>query len=213
MMYCGVDEAFNTQINKPIINKRNIEDGLAPPLFTAQGDLSNEGGYFDSAGGTPLSEIRRQIYEPSIYDDSLSLLDSQSSDSGHIFNQEFNQEFKQPVTQGKPKVQIKRSHNYYIKKFMLGFIDDGSLSMSSTQDNDVYDHIKSCKYCRSQINKKMKKHYSKSKNQKNDIVETFTADKPTICGYDLKEILVVILIGIVLIFLLDLFVKIGKNIS
>lgn len=35
--------------------------------------------------------------------------------------------------------------------------------------------------------------------------------KYRICGYDYKELLLIVLIGIVLIFILDMFVKIGKK--
>jgi uridine kinase len=44
--------------------------------------------------------------------------------------------------------------------------------------------------------------------QKEDIREYFDVDN---LGYDLKELLIIILAGIILIFVLDLLVKIGKK--
>ena len=52
-------------------------------------------------------------------------------------------------------------HDYYIKKFVQQIVDDDMMSMTSSQDSAIYDHIKKCKYCKSQINAKLKQHYKK----------------------------------------------------
>lgn len=53
----------------------------------------------------------------------------------------------------------KRSHPYYINKFLNSFTDDDLMSLASNYDNDMYQHIVSCKYCRMKINYEMKKRF------------------------------------------------------
>lgn len=172
MMYCGVDEAFNSQIN----NNKPPTELQTEQIQQIQAEFKSE----------------ENPFKHNICDDSLSFLDAQSVFTDNSVNSKYT---------------VKRSHNYYIKKFMAGFIDDGSLSLGSVHDNDMYDHVKECKYCRSQISKKMKKHYS-SLNSKTEPFTTTVAS--AICGYNFNEILIITLFGIILIFILDLFVKIGK---
>jgi len=53
----------------------------------------------------------------------------------------------------------KRSHPYYINKFLNSFTDDDLMSLASNYDNDMYRHIVACKYCRMKINYEMKKRF------------------------------------------------------
>jgi len=105
----------------------------------------------------------------------------------------------------------KYSHNYYINKFLQDISNDGdTLSLTSSQDDIVYEHIKKCKYCKTQINKKLRQQIINKPEPVKSII--YPKILPTtILGYDIKEIIIIILIGICLIFLLDLFVKIGKK--
>ena len=98
-----------------------------------------------------------------------------------------------------------------------------NISTPSLDMSDVYDHLQKCKYCRSQINQKMKQSYAvNAVNTVNGInpvkkVESFNTDsvynsiKNTFCGYEFREIIIIILVGIIIIFILDLFVKIGRK--
>lgn len=52
-----------------------------------------------------------------------------------------------------------KSHPYYIKKFLNSFTDDDIMSLASNYDTDMYNHIASCKYCRTKINYGMKKRF------------------------------------------------------
>jgi len=152
--------------------------------------------------GTKISDLKKKH----IATNDLSMLDSPSMSSDISFLHKSNINNK----------SIHR-HDYYIKKFIQQIIDDDMMSMTSSQDSAVYDHIKKCKYCKSQINAKLKQHY---KNKKNPSTKSISKNiicpksiPTTILGYDIKEIIIIILIGLCLIFIFDLFVKIGKKIG
>jgi len=53
----------------------------------------------------------------------------------------------------------KKSHPYYIKKFLNSFTDDDLMSLASNYDPDLYHHVVSCKYCKMKINYEMKKRF------------------------------------------------------
>jgi len=108
---------------------------------------------------------------------------------------------------------IKRSHNYYIETFMHEFLDDGDMVSMASSENDMYDHIKRCKYCRSMIAKKMSRTMLTDKKATVSKLQTQMGAASSILGYDLKEIIIIILVGICIIFIMDLFVKIGKKIK
>lgn len=223
MMYCAVDEAFQPKVMNPDNNPNNnnnnnnnlnnlnnqylnnFGDGKPyeylkqqPSFFTAQGDLS----------GTNIRDLKN---------DGVSIIDSATMSD---FSMEDYSESEYKNT---------RSHRYYIDKFIKSINDDMSdiMSIMSSHDNETYEHIRTCKYCRTQIKNKMKKLILDEEytdfGQTNDelTIENFT-DSLTSCkpknlanfgslGYELKEILIIILVGIILIFILDLLVKIGRK--
>ncbi len=172
-------------------------------------------------------------------DDSLSFLDNNSILPQQNNNKNLSQQNDQILSQqldyllNKPRSKSKPSHQYYIKKFVRAMIDEasdqisnvsldnsiGGNSLESFANYDVYNHIKSCKYCRSEAHKRLKAYYARdSKNEKQIkkttegfIGDNFTIPKDILLGYDLKEIVIMIIIGIILIFVLDLFVKIGRK--
>ena len=66
-------------------------------------------------------------------------------------------------------IDVKKiSHKYCINKFVNSITNDDSdmFSLVSSQDDDIYDHIKSCKYCRTKINVKIKVYYLQKLNKK-----------------------------------------------
>ena len=219
--------------NNNIRNKRNllrksVEDyqkkyKLSPPheindtdiyhsYFNAQGDLdrnlypSNADLYrFNMLDqemnrqrmGTKISDLRKNEMADKRMEKKEPSLSSMSLDSLAETNSDVEELVKKP----------KYSHNYYIKKFLQDISDDGdTLSLTSSQDDVVYEHIKKCKYCKTQINKNLKQQIQK----KPESVIYPKILPTTILGYDIKEIIIIILVGICLIFVLDLFVKIGK---
>lgn len=234
-MYCTVNEAFDNPLKQQmeqLINENNIKNyrgelgkniesyqqkyGLNPPhtidpnktpnynpsneiypdanldFFTTQGNYTKNN---NDISGTKISDLRRD--ENKYYDD-MSILDSNYSD---MFKSEEKHQY---------------SHNHYINKFFNSIIDDPSdvASMASSQDDELYDHIKKCKYCRTQINKKMKLHYNKKNKivkKKNSKIIKNIKSNDKIFGYDVKEIIIIIVISVIIIFILDLLVKIGKK--
>lgn len=106
-----------------------------------------------------------------------------------------------------PQKVSKYMHKYYVKLFMQTLLKDrknienGSyMSDCESDDNEMYDHIKGCKICKNMI---------REKNKKEDVIEPFSIlDKP-----EYKKIIVIILIGLILIIVIDLFVRIGRKSS
>ena len=189
-----------------------MDQELYPAFFTAQGDYSTQGPYY----GTTINELKGENIS---MDDSLSILDSDYSDDS-LFDPSIMKNMKN-MKNNKSQPKKKIDHDYYINKTIKSLIEDqdsNSLSsLASSQNNYIYHHVRSCKYCKDKINEKMKEHFkpeiSKSiqknnNNKPSDIKEYFDM---TNLGYDFKEILIIILAGIVLVFILDLLVKIGKR--
>jgi len=239
MMYCSINEAYNKPDREYMDNKVNntdniddtdkqdVEQHITPcnkisqqainSFFNAQGDMD-----FNPYPCNPaLNKLKKlnQMYKTNKKDNTdlyagtmvSDLLNEHGSDSLSLLDSDTNVPIKNNKSKNKKNYKI--DHDYHIKKFMQQFIDDNDMmSMTSSQDDVIYDHVKKCKYCKSQVATKIKNYYDK----KNKNSETF---KPTsilpkkIMGYSVKEIIIVILIGICIIFLLDLFVKIGKKIE
>ena len=247
-MYCAVDEAYdgdaNTRINDKYERHYNNQDPnhqdhndnqdietfdnygdiditqnnnnniveqapIFPAFFTAQGDYSTQGPYY----GTTINDLKDDPDKNNNKDnDSFSILDSDFTNDSLFLP-------KQTKKIQEPKKKI--DHDYYIDKMVKSLLEDHD-SLASSQNNFVYIHVKSCKYCKDRINEKMKKHFQqdsleiptnlddikRDKQDKKDIKEYFDM---TNIGYDLKEILIIILAGIVLVFILDLLVKIGRR--
>src|SRR5689334_6815976 len=78
------------------------------------------------------------------------------------------------------------NHNYYIDRLLKNYFNDNA---STSSDDELYRHIKSCKQCKTQINSTIK---SKVCNN-------------TIYGFSFKEALLMVFIGILLVFIIDLF--------
>jgi len=182
-------QGYNSNFN---IQQNYVTDN-AHPFFTTQGDFNkigykNDPRIYQKQKGSTLSEVQQRLDD----NDSISLsdLDSVSEDNNSI------KESKKIMP-----------HKYYIKKFIQNIVDDDIMSMTSSQDEDVYHHLNSCKPCRTQINQKLKSYHNKQKTKSKErkIVQYNSFNS------DIKEIIVVILVGIIIIFIIDLFVKIGKK--
>lgn len=224
-------DQYNVENNK---NQYNIDNHIvqhpvfAPSFFTAQGDYANQGPYYDETNnnlaGTHIDELKNGSIDSNslghdisddifTIDDSLSFLDNNSVG---LTKRKLPKRLKMDQL-----LKPKRTHQYYIRKFVKMMIDeslDNSLdgSIYSSANYDVYNHMKSCKYCRTEANKRIKSYYSRDiKNGieefGNNLSNNFTIPKDILLGYDLKDIVIIIIIGIILIFILDLFVKIGRK--
>lgn len=214
-MYCAVEEAFNNptkgynkekdklfkqvtdnqiqfnpesehiKINNPKEPSIIPSNESTQSFFTAQGDL-NDGIY-----GTSISELRDNNNDNDIF--SLGSIVSNNSNESKKIN-----------------------HEQCITRFVNQIINDNE-SLVSSRDSQLYDHIKSCKYCKSQINNRLKKHslVQKSDNiiekEINNINEKQIISN-NFFGYSLKEILLIVLAGIIIICVLDLIVKMSRKI-
>jgi len=127
------------------------------------------------------------------------------------------------LREGKKK---KKKHNYYIQQFLREIRSDenDTISITSTKQSDIYEHIRKCKFCKYQIGKKLNVDKDKDiaktiedidnsmmDNMLDDMVDNKPEKEKT--GHDIKDIILIIVIGIVIIFILDLFVKLGSRLS
>lgn len=228
MMFCGVNEAFDNNFSEYRSNNKQS-------FINAQGDISKSGPYWDFDESTQQQEmlklkqlhhmdylnqmeheeeIERQMKNINMEGTTLSELapDSLLDADTITMGSDETLDLSKLDTINKPKQH--HGHKYYINKFIGGVVDDIT-SVASSQDAEIYDHIKLCKYCRTEIKRKLKL-LSGLKEEKevtstSKEIEHFSALNSGIAGYEIKEILIILLIGIVIIFILDLFVKIGQK--
>ncbi len=169
-------------------------------FFSAQGDLN----------GTSVDQLRDQ-QGAAVFDD-MTTFDTRS-DTIDLSMLESEESASLPSLKSYHKP--KRSHNYYIKKFISRMMDEEDMmSMASSQDDDVWQHVQKCKYCRTQVSDHFKimhtpmSEYSEEPEKPNVVDKIKTT---RIGGYDLKEIMVMIIVGICFIFMLDVFFKLGRK--
>lgn len=91
------------------------------------------------------------------------------------------------------------SHEYCVDVIMREMMSDDVNTLMSSYNVDAYKHFKKCNVCKKKINGMIKKHYVKSE------------DDNKMMGYDLKELVVIILSGLLLIIIIDLIVKLAKK--
>lgn len=206
------DNYSDIDITQNVKSNNAHYSNMHPVFFTAQGDLNST----NLQNGTSIDELKNNNDNNDNNDnnndkveaDSFSLPDSNNSDELSII----------------PKERKKIEHSYYINKFIHDLTDD-SVSMTSSNNGEIYEHIKLCKYCKSKINEKMKETYGQKTNKKIQLSEKINNSKLQLpdkineyfmninVGYNFKELMIIILSGIVLIFVLDLLVKIGKKMN
>ena len=216
MMWCSVDEAFDNDLHQKVQELDN--NNKIPPemghhmnpskgehnFFTAQGDIANpqhcQGPYY----GTPISALQREHYNSMNNEniDSLYESDGDLDDSGSLFTDP-----SLDLSMLEDKKQ--HSHEYCVAQFVNSILNDDATIM--TKDASIYDHIKSCKYCRKTINAKLKE------ARTDEEVTTSTSIIPKEgfglnLGYDFKEIALIIIFGIGLICILDLLVNLGRKV-
>ncbi|CAH6421684.1 Hypothetical protein KVN_LOCUS414 [uncultured virus] len=203
-MYCSVDEAFNNNISKQfkkieVNNNKNISfetninnQKYDQSYFDAQGDFKNDNVYeYDNKceiNGTLISDLKKK---DNFNEDTLSLPSNIS------------------YTEEEPK---KNNHDYFIKKFVDNIINDDD-SMKSN-DTNLYDHLKQCKYCRGNINQNLKKKFKQkgrtlNKDNFKEYFENVVQNK--IKGYNIQELIIIICIGFILILVLDFLVRITRR--
>lgn len=224
MMYCAVDEAFDNPLRqqmKQLENEKNNnkhKEALMKNVENEQKNNNLQPPHFNGENYT----VQHPEYNPSYFnaqgdleDDTKGTLISQlqNDDDDEFDDDKFSMntasDFFDNYQKDKKKKKVKHSHSYYIKCFIDKLTNEEDLSIGSfsSGDSGVFDHVKSCKYCRMMVNQKMKNNNqptlppSPKIDRKND----------KIMGYDLKEVAIIILIGVIIIFILDLLVRIGRS--
>lgn len=222
-MYCSMEEAYPENINKPI-DRTNARynrfyrdkylvqcpdpDKVQNPFFSAQGELL----------GTSVSKLRN-MEKTGDLDSNLTLgsFKSLNKDDDSLFGAQSNicsyipDSNKRSNTKRAPKM----SHKYCISKFVDGVINSNSkdiLSNESSTDNKIYDHIKSCKYCRNQINLKLRANLEKE-NKKIKPKQVYITTAPiqtqplqlTQPSANIRELLLIVAVGLLIMCVLDVF--------
>jgi hypothetical protein len=137
---------------------------------------------------------------------SLGSIGSFGTQESNYDNNSTNRSFLTVKTKNKKKSKnVIHSHEYYIYRFLKELKKDDLTSLMGEDLDDVYDHVKICGFCKAQINKKLTSGNNKIVAQSVVPVVPVVEKKSK---NEIKEIAVIIFIGIVVIFILDLFYKI-----
>lgn len=241
MNYCAVGEAFDNSLKQQIAdyeknnnnnnnkndNNKLIQPGsfdtyeavetnngqnIYPAFFTAQGDYSAKGSYNE---GTTIKDLQNgQTEDSDVVNNQKFVNDSENLS---FLDSNFSENSTQITKQSDPIKIV--DHNYCVNKIIKNIIGEQDMFSFGSSENDVvYKHVKTCKICKKKIDEKLKSHYKVNnqqltkKEEQTNKIEHFNFEIPNL-GYNLKEIMVIILGGIILIFILDLLVKIGKKIK
>lgn len=210
-MYCAIDDASNNSLKNKLeqydnINKfdfdnygdvsvnNNIQTNARyPSFFNAQGD------YEKNNNGTTINQLQSNTNQSLI--DSLSFDDVSSElNVSSIHNNKA------------------LDHDYCINVITKELLNNGNESLMSSHDGRVYKHVKGCKICKNKIKSIMKERYCDNNNNNsgatdsdNKLVETNKIIGANIMGYEIKELVLIILGGIMLIFIFDLLVRMGSK--
>lgn len=198
MSYCDVAEAFDNPLRKQLEqfeNENNINNYKQyiqgehnykdnnPSYFDAQGDLKAE---------TSIESLKNDTFDDDssfdISSDSFSTdLKSYASSSSDISN----------------NIMHDYSHEYYIRNYInyMFYSDDHKLSKKDI--NNINDHVRKCKFCKDETLLRMN-----GKNKTTSKVDKII--NLSNIKYDIKEIVIIVLIGIIIIFILDMFFKLRK---
>lgn len=196
-MYCAIDEAFNNPLQDQI-NKTERR-------FNKY--------YKDTDRETCLSEDTDNFFTAQGDLTGTSIKDLRANKKKKVVR------FKDPpstVIKSRSKCKVKMGHGYYINRFVKNILEADDLqTFASTHDDDMYDHIKGCKYCRNKINKKIKVHcMKKTKKQvkKEYDIDSENEEEPKsqkikevkILDKPLKEVMIYLLVVLTAVCIIDL---------
>lgn len=203
-MYCAINEAFDNN-NNDYNNDHNVYSKFNKYIRDKQ-PLSNNTNN-NNFTGTTINDLHNSPTK------DIDVISFPNTIDSNIVNDE------NIIT--KSRLKRPKDHRYYVTIFMklISSESDGS-SLSSDSflndnNDDVFEHVKLCRKCRREINKRIKDKSGNlstvaSKKRNPPVVEHFS---PDVNNYNIKEILLIILSGIILIFVLDLIIRIGKKVS
>lgn len=187
--------------------------------------------YFDAQGNYDNQKLK-QIYGTKISDLNNNSQSNQNQKQNKITKNIFSQSEDDSFDSGKcssfdisdteEKTEFNLSddydihsydnldHDYCTKNFLQFFVyNDDMISLNTAFDDKIYKHVKKCKICKKRINSilnKVKLEKQITEQTEKPVVENFNY-----FGYDIKEIILIIVCGIILVFILDLLVKLGRK--
>jgi hypothetical protein len=178
--YDNLNTDFDNFNDLKINNNNNTPNNMHYPSFF------NAQGDYESNAGTTINQLKNNI---SIAEDTFSLDSTITAPS---------------IPKPKPQKNV-YDHDYYASKFARDMMTTDLESLMSNNDK-VYKHVKSCKICKQKVKGLMKDQYCP------DILPQVNVEHfdGNIIGYDIKELILIILGGIILIFVFDLLVRVGR---
>lgn len=230
MLYCSIDDASNNSLKDKFdqydrINKYNKDVNINnPSFFTAQGDYESnnyDGNNFghilndgekDKVKGTTIKQLKKnnndKIKDKNMVNSDVNNMSDEllSFDDSFMFDDiSLNTKYTNPNNV---------DHDKYVNIITKELLNDNS-SLMSSHNGKIYKHVKSCKICKSKIKHIMKDQYCDP--QINNVVASNGIEhfdnNYNVIGYDIKELLLIILGGIILIFVFDLLVKMGSRLG
>lgn len=183
MIYCSVDEAFDKSLDE----RYNSNNKSIPNIYNTQGDIES---LTSNNYGTPISQIESQP--------SIESTPPKKTQQHPIFRHHEMDKI--------PNVR----HDYCIKRFVDSIIYNDDTRTVDSSDDQLYNHLKTCKYCKTQVNTKIKQYYDKptittTTKEVTNIEEGFNDT-----DYNVKEIILIILVAILLVCVIDLIIKFSK---
>lgn len=181
MIYCSVDEAFDKSLDK----QYNPHNNPLPNIYNTQGDIES---LTSNNYGTPISQI-----------DTISAESTTPKKPQHPI-------FRHHETDKIPNVR----HDYCIKRFVDSILYNDDTRTVDSSDDQLYNHLKTCKYCKTQVNTKIKQYYDKptTSTTSKEIIKVEEGFNDT--DYNIKEIILIILVAILLVCVIDLIIKFSK---
>lgn len=183
-------------------------------FFSAQGDLDG-----NQQKGTDLEDLK----DPSIdlssnysYPSSSVSFGNSKSLDGELSYLSSESQHSIPIPKKKAKEKKEKGHEYYIRNFIQDIYQHKS-SLNKKDKNDVYSHIGTCNYCKSEIELRtneqsviepMTSETQRRPSKKRKHKSTFGID---LSSNKLRNIIVMFVIGIIIICVLDLFTKIWSS--
>jgi len=200
-MFCSVDEAYNNRLRDAEPEKQECR----PSWDNHNNNNNNQDeriNFFSAQGsmiGTSLQELQQQ--------------------------EELHRQIKDAERRGRKKERRcmakknRVSHRHCIKSFVASVVGSDDLSsVRQGYDSQVYDHIKDCKYCRSQINSKMKNYYQQRSRPKRSRVKIVkvrggrsSSSDLKLLGYKGQDVLIVVAILVLIVFMIDMLLKMSRK--
>lgn len=214
MMYSSCNEAYNTSNKMYSNNSHDLYQGNSnfdnyndnynnqQSYFTAQGDIETP-----KNCGTKISSLKEN-------ENKNEKIIEEEEDNESLFNSYLSEKTNLKYVSPNGKYN-KYAHDYFVKHFLNTILNNrnDTESINSAQDGEIYKHVRTCENCKNKINNEIKNHYMKLINKN---INNNTESKIAIIGksnYDIREILIIICIGVIIIFILDILFKLSKKIK